>query len=530
MIKNKKNVAAGALAATLTLTIPLVLFRKKETHQTANPCTQQQCTAYLQHANTLHEKKDYAQAASFYMKAIKTNPKVAQAHYNLGLTLEKLDQNLQALAAFRKAIEIDPHYLNAHLRSIVILQKLQRYPEAQALLEKALALDPNNPTIHLLKVSILYTQGQLDSALSLVHDLAKKHPQIPQAHVILGAIYEKLNDFQNAYNSYTKAIALEPNNPKHHVALADACIGLGNYSQWSREYEWRWQSTPPINPAIAPLWDGSSLKNKKILVVGENGFGDTIQFIRFVPYLKKQGAYVIVQAQKPLKALFSLCTYIDQVITKGDPIPSVDCMTSVMSLPYYFPITQKTIPNKPFLTTPISLTQEWKKYLAQDKKFKVGLCWQASAMDACSVPQARRTMCFELMAKLTKTKNVSFYSLQKEWPREQLKKYGIKDFGADFDVSHGAFMDSAAIMKNIDLIITVDTVTAHLAGALNVPVWVLTPVAADPRWMLNRSDTPWYPSMTFFRQKKMGDWESVIQLVSASLEKKANKNLTKNDY
>jgi tetratricopeptide (TPR) repeat protein len=477
---------------------------------------------HLQQANTLFEQHDFMQAIEYYKKAIAIGTSsvrsLAPCYHNLGLALEQTNHYSLALAAYEKAINIDPNYLNAYLHASTLLQKIQQYPAAHAIIAKAQARHPDNLQIALIEGSILYTEGKLEQAQVAVTAVIKKNPALPQAHIILGAIYEKLNDFQKAYSEYKQAVALEPNNPNHHIAVSDACLGLGNYREWAQEYEWRWQSKPPVNPAIAPRWDGSSLKNKKILIAGENGLGDTIQYLRFIPLLKAQGAHVILLAQKPLKALLKNCAYLDLVITKNDPIPHVDTLTSVMSLPYYFPITQKTIPPTPFLSADKTLINFWKQKLAHDKNFKIGICWHDSPIDTFSIPQARRSMPLETIAQLAQINNISLYSLQKDWPADQLKKYGIKDFGANFDISHGAFMDTVAIMKNLDLVITIDTVTAHLAGALDVPVWVMTPVAADTRWMLNRTDTPWYTHMRFFRQKTMGDWNTVIHAVSTALK------------
>ncbi|PKN03458.1 hypothetical protein CVU75_02210 [Candidatus Dependentiae bacterium HGW-Dependentiae-1] len=519
---NKKLIlAAGALVFTLILAIPITFFFNKRTNQPNAPQSQQQFALYFQHANALHEKGDYAQAASFYVKAIKTNPEVAQAYYNLGLTLEKLGTPTEALSMYKRALRIDPGYKGPYLHAADIFKKQKNHATALTVVDDYLKRDPQDKQMILLKSSILYDKGDLEKALTLCQELIQKNPSYAQAYIMLGSVYEKMNKIPEEVIAYKKAVELDPANPKAHTALADGYLAQGDYQHWAPEYEWRWRTDAFKKLPNIPLWDGSSLKNKTILLISESGLGDMLQYVRFIPNLKQQGAQVIVLAQKPLTKLFSTLPYIDHVAINGQPIPTADVMTSIMSLPYYFPITQKTVGNTPYIHADQKLVAQWKDQLTSDKNIKIGICWHASPVDAqYGIPQSRRTMTLETIAQLAKTKGVSLYSLQKDWPADELTKYGIKQLSSDFDKTHGAFMDTAAVMKNLDLVITIDTVTAHLAGALNVPVWVMLPVAADVRWMLNRSDTPWYASMKLFRQTKTGDWTSVIQKVRGELEKK----------
>ncbi|PKN03457.1 hypothetical protein CVU75_02205 [Candidatus Dependentiae bacterium HGW-Dependentiae-1] len=519
---------AAVTTSLLMLAIPVILFSNKRTQKLSSIKTTEQFTAYFQQANALHEKGDYAQAIPFYAQAIKINPAIAQVYYNLGLTFQKLNMPVDAIKMYKQTIKINPDYTNAYFQSAEILKKHKQHAQAVALIDTHLKTNPLQKESLLMKASIWYDQGKLEQACILCKDIVKQNPSYSEAYTMLGNIYEKLNDIPHAIDAHKKAVGLAPDNPLAHTALADGYLALGDYQNWGKEYEWRWRMKT-FKKRVAPLWDGSDLKNKKILFITENGLGDTLQYIRFLPKLKHQGAQITVLAQKPLAKLLATFSCIDTLITDASQIPPVDFMSSVRSLPVYCAAPVKNCGETPYLQANPALIAHWKVPLSTDKKFKIGLCWQASTIDAQSIPQSRRTIPFETIAQLADIKNISLYSLQKNWPIEQLEKYGIKNFDPDFDEKNGAFMDTAAIMKNLDLIITVDTVTAHLAGALNVPVWMLTPLAADPRWMLNRSDTPWYPSMILFRQKKVSDWDSVIKTVKTSLEKKVNKILTQNN-
>ncbi len=517
----KKRILFASIAASaLILAIPLTFYLNKRANNHNLDQNNQQFTPYFQHANALYEKGDYAQAASFYVKAIKVNPEVAQAYHNLGLALEKLNRPTDALSIYKKSLSVDPNYKNSYLHIANIFKKQKNHETALAVVNDYLKKHPQDEQMLLLKSTILYDKGDLETALSLCTELIEKRADYSQAYIMLGSIYEKMNKIPEEIAACKKAIELDPNNPKTHTALSDAYLAIGDYQKWATEYEWRWQFDTFKNRPNIPLWDGSSLKNKKIILLYENGLGDMIQYIRFIPKLKEQGAHVIVFTQKPLAKIFSTLSYIDQVVTDKSSLPAADVMTSIMSLSHYFPVTQKTLGPTPYINADPTLIAQWKAHFATDKNLKIGICWHASPIDAQSIPQSRRTMPLEIIAQLAQTKGISLYNLQKDWPADELKKYGINNFGTDFDTTHGAFMDTAAVMKNLDLILTIDTVTAHLAGALNVPVWVMLPVAADVRWMLNRSDTPWYTNMKLFRQSKKGDWLSVIQKVRAELQKK----------
>ena len=232
------------------------------------------------------------------------------------------------------------------------------------------------------------------------------------------------------------------------------------------------------------------------------------------------GARVVVQLLPQLIPLARQCDYIDEIIATNERPPAYDMVTSLQSVPAHLHTTIETLSGKPYMYANSGLENEWREKLAPIKTFKIGLCWQAGGQTG-HVPQGRRSIHLSLFAPLAACGNITFYSLQKGPALEQLKDvprgFSVVDLADALDTKHGAFMDTAALMRNLDLIITIDTSVAHLAGALGVPTWTLLPFVPDPRWMLDRSDTPWYPAMRLFRQKKAGDWDGVLQEVAQHL-------------
>ena len=244
-------------------------------------------------------------------------------------------------------------------------------------------------------------------------------------------------------------------------------------------------------------------------------------------------AKVICKVQKPLVKLLSRCPFIDKVVHDINDAGTYDCYTHLMSLPRIFNMQPDNIPAEmPYLYADPTLEKEWKEKLSKDKNFKVGICWHVDPIhEETKSPWSLRSVELDQLAPLANIKNVTFYSLQKlDNPQQQLKNLPkgmtFHTFGPDFDRKNGSFMDSAAIIKNLDLVITVDTCIAHLAGALNKSVWMLLPYAPDCRWYLKRTDSPWYPTMTMFRQKKPSHWDKTIENIAVALGKEIQKNKT----
>jgi len=301
------------------------------------------------------------------------------------------------------------------------------------------------------------------------------------------------------------------------MALASAS-GHSYFARGWPEYEWRWHRRQAVQRNFyATRWDGSPLAGRTILLHAEQGLGDTLQFVRYASLVKRRGGTIIVECQPPLVKLLTGCPGIDQVVAYGDALPPFEFHAPLMSLPAIFGTTVETIPQEvPYLLADPELRQKWRGELEGMREFKVGIVWQGRPEPPWV---GNRSIPLRKYAPLAQVPGVKLFSLQKGPGVEQLVASSVEvtDFGPRLDEATGPFLDTAALMRNLDLVITSDTATAHLAGALGVPVWVAIPVAPDWRWMLNRTDSPWYPTMRLFRQTNLGDWDTVFAQMATEL-------------
>lgn len=422
----------------------------------------------------------------------------------------------------KKILKTEPENEKAHLlTSKCYLRQYNSKNYAQALPHARAACVKNPGSVaNLLNLGTIYLwMGNQSLADETFKRISKFYPDSCEAHLIIGQKYEEHNNIEKAILFYTQALAIDPNQPAAHVSLAGAYLAQGNYEQAYKEYLWRWNTQKKPTESIA-MWDGSPVKNKTIVIVGEYGLGDRIQFVRFAQQLKTAGAHIIARVPKALVRLFSLCEYIDQVIPDKEQFPKADYWTSMQNLPAHYKITTQTVSNEPYLRADEKLIKYWKPKISKNH-YNVGICWGAGG-DGNEPKNRKRTVPLELFAQLAQIPNVRIYNLYKEYNSEDQPPLHIINMGSDFDNSHGGFMDTAALIAQLDLVVTVDTSVAHLAGALGAQTCVLLPYTPDPRWMLNRTDTPWYKNITLFRQQKPGDWQTVMNNVATFVKKKVN--------
>ncbi len=372
--------------------------------------------------------------------------------------------------------------------------------------------------------NVYYLNGQIKNAHTIFQEL---HDLFPSSHAILyslGLALNELADYKTARNVFRKALQKKPDAIDIQEFLATVELALGNYEDGWQLYESRWKKPERLAFKMpCPNWDGrSTLINKKVVLINEGALGDCIQFIRYAQLIKTAGAYVIMQAPPSLKQLLSLCPFIDKIILNINEIDRCDYYASLMSLPAHFKTTLSTMPNTiPYLSCDSNLKTFWQKHI-DSTMFNIGVCWQADVQnDANRPPLAKRAVPIELFDALAQLPNVKLYSLQKSITPPPF----MHDFGSTLDTTAGAFMDSAAIITNLDLVISVDTSIAHLSGALGIPTWVILPFKADWRWLENDIFySPWYPTMKLFRKKENEDWQSVIHQIKKELEHKIEKD------
>lgn len=512
----------------------------------------------FQQASTHFSQSQFDQAAKLYQKAITFKPELPQAHYNLGVTYLELKQLDNAEQSLLQALKLNPLYARAHVALAKIYKQQKKCPDAIKHLTEALRLDPKNREglyliVELLKEdlrvaeAIIYLEnalknfpddiklqftlantlnmgGHTQEALNLYLKINAMHPNDAGLLYNIAYTYKKLGCMKECLPYYDKALALNPTHSEARFSQGLAYLVLGDFERGWEGYEYRWDRSDnlKIRTYNEPQWNGiDSLEGKILFVYAEQGLGDTFQFIRYLRHLKQQGAYIIFAPQRPLMDILKLCPYIDELIPFNQRPSYFDYHTPLVSLPYLCKTRIDTIPcDIPYLYADQTLIEYWRKKLEHDTNFRIGICWQGNSQYNTAFLRAavaEKSTTAAMFEPLTHIPGVTVYSLQHVTGTEQLaslpKTMKLQVFNEDFDSSHGRFCDTAALMMNLDLIVTIDTSTCHIAAALGVPVWNLLPNPPDWRWMLERTDTPWYPNMRLFRQPTPGDWQSSINAV-----------------
>jgi len=480
------------------------------------------CTSFEGFYNlgsALEKKGTLKEAIDCYQKVIQLNPNFADAHIKLGRALQSEGQIDDAISCYQKIIKINPNDAGIYFNLGVVLQDKGQLDEAISCYQKALALNLNIAGIHNNLGLAFQNKGRIDKAINCYQNAIKLDPDFADAYNNLGISLQEKRQLNEAISCYRKAIQINPNFADAHWNLSLALLLSGNFEEGWREYEWRWKVDKLIVTSrkfSQTLFNLENIFERTILLHAEQGFGDNIQFIRYAPLLARSGAKVIVECHKELYSLFENIEGVHQVIGFNEQPPPSDLNCPILSLPRIFRTTLETIPaNVPYLTVSSLKTRRWKERFMRDQsKLRVGLVWHGNPNDKNNM---NRSMPFAHFSPLAKFTDIAFYSLQKGNASEQAKNLPMGMTFIDLTEEINDFSDTAALIENIDLTISVDTSVVHLAGALGKPIWTLLPFAPDWRWMLNREDSPWYPTMRLFRQPSPGDWESVIAAVKDEL-------------
>jgi tetratricopeptide (TPR) repeat protein len=452
-------------------------------------------------------------------QALLLQPDYAEARYNLGNVLVTQGKREEAVASFHRALELRPAYGEVYNNLGLALIDLRRSAEAAVFLQQGVRLRPV-PESHNNLGLALADLGRFEEAEASFKEALRISPSYIDAHANLANLYKEQGRSEEALAGYQVALWVNSDAPSTHWNRALTWLQKGDFEKGWEEYEWRWKrkQTPP-RAFRQPAWDGSPLSGRTILLYMEQGLGDMLQFIRYAPLVKERGGTVILECPRFLIPLFSTCRGIDLIVAEGDPLPDFNVQAPLMSLPRLFKTTPEAIPSAvPYLFPDPGLVEQWRQRLSSIAGFKIGISWQGNPHH-----QWDRHRSFPLaeLAAIARLPGVRLISLQKGARTEQLKvvPFEVIEFGEELDTTSGAFMDSAAIIKNLDLVITVDSAIAHLAGALGAPVWLGLAAIVDWRWMFQREDTPWYPTMRLFRQSKLGNWASVFGRMASELSK-----------
>jgi tetratricopeptide (TPR) repeat protein len=544
------NTLGAVLADQGKLAEAVASYRRAVKHDPDYAQAHSNLGAALQRMSRLDE------AIACYHRSIACDPSYAVAWNQLGTALFKQGNFDEAVDHYRQALRLDPRLAAAENNLGALFQSQSKWDEAVECYQRALAIEADCAETHFNLGVIFHTQGRAARAVESYQNAIRANPQHAGAYNNLGAIFkrqdklreaiecyeralefrpdfaEALNNLGNAFQlqsrnaeamvCYEQTLRIDPDHAQAHYNRSRMLLAGGDFSAGWREYEWRLKCSDLEKQAFAePRWQGEPLDGRTLLVHAEQGLGDVLQFIRYVPLIAHSGGKILVEVPKALVPLLEQSA-IPGLVARGVPRQAFDVQVPLMSLPLVCGTTLETIPSRvPYLAAHPQRVEYWHRTLGGQQSFKVGIAWQGSP----TYPGDRfRSIPLAQFAPLAR-QGVELISLQKGPGSQQLTE-GVVPFQVrelnNLDEEHGSFMDTAAVMKNLDLVVTSDTAIAHLAGALGIPVWVALPFAPDWRWLYQREDSPWYPTMRLFRQTRPDDWPRVFHRMAESLAAKVS--------
>ncbi len=471
----------------------------------------------------LHALKRHTQALASLDAALARAPGIAEAHLNRGTVLDDLKHHEEALASYDKALALRPEYAEALSNRGVALHALGRDDEALECFDRALMVRPDYAEALTHRGATLDAMRRYDEALASYNRAIALKPDHADAYGNRGTAFYNLKRLDEALADFDRALGLRPDLPEVHWNQATARLITGDYARGFAEYEWRWRRETMASSRRdfrAPLWRGEDVAGKTVLLHSEQGFGDSIQFCRYAPALAARGARVILEVEAPLQRLMTtLVTPLAdgiEVIARGSPVPAFDAYCPLLSLPLAFGTRLATVPSDtPYLHARTQDIAAWNERLGDKRRPRIGLAWSGNPNH---LRDAERSIAFQALLPLFDLE-AGFVSVQKD----------VRAADADVLAGHSGilqvgehlkdFADTAALIAALDLVVTVDTSVAHLAGALGKPVWLLLPTIPDWRWLLEREDSPWYPTARLFRQDETRRYEGVIARVREALNR-----------
>jgi tetratricopeptide (TPR) repeat protein len=472
-----------------------------------------------------YQAGDFRAAEQLCRQLLQAEPANVQAWCVLGAACHRQGRLAEAVAGYREAVRLQPGYAAAHSNLGVALRDQGDVDGAIAAYEQALRLNPGAADAHNNLGNALAQKGQYEAAEMCFRQALRLKPEYAEGYSNLGNVLRDSGRHAEALACFEQALRLNPDHVESHFNRALEFLRTGNFTAGWAEFEWRWR-LKEFHPLSfpQPRWDGSPLAGRTVLLYGEQGLGDTLQFVRFAPLVRQRGGRVILACAASLHPLLARTPGIDQLAPVNGPFPDFDVQTPLLSLGGVLQVTLAHLPAEvPYVFPDPDLVERWGGDLAGLPGFKVGIAWQGN-------PGQRvdrwRSFPLRVFSPLARMPGVRLVSLQKGLGTEQLRQvpsWPVTDLGSRLDEGTGAFLDTAAVMKHLDLVVTCDTAVAHLAGALGVPVWVPLPYAADWRYLLEREDSPWYPTMRLFRQTRLGDWAEVFERIAVELASRSGR-------
>jgi tetratricopeptide (TPR) repeat protein len=457
-------------------------------------------------------------AVDCFRTCVEQNPDWPEALSNLGNALREVGRSGEAIRLLERALRLRPGFPEALVNLSVLMEERGDFEEARRLLTEALAFRPGLAIAHSNLGSVLAKLGLGQDALASVMEALRLKPDFPEALHNLGVVLDSLGRTEEAIRQYREALRRRPDYADAHLDLGLALLSIGEFSPGFEEYEWRRRTRRmEARHFRKPEWNGWPLKGRTLLVHAEQGLGDTIQFVRYLDLIRD--GEVILEVQPALLNLLNSqrvsIPALKQVVASGSSLPDFDCHVPLLSLPRMFRTTVDTIPtHTPYLgIADAGRLGFWNSRTGSSARFRAGLVWAGGVQNSRN---RTRSMHLSELEPLSRVSGVQFFSLQKGAASQESAPASltVEDLIADSD----DIRDTAAAILNLDLIISVDTMVAHLAGALGKPVWTLLSLGSDWRWLRSRRDCPWYPTMRLFRQSRPGDWGPVVEEVREQLE------------
>ncbi len=502
----------------------------------------------------LQDMGQLPEAIANFEQALRLRPEMAEAYYNLGNAMRAVGDNRRALAMYRQAIRIDPDLAPAHNNLGTVLKALGDTDAAVRSLAEAVRLQPTLAEAQHNLATLLQKRGDLDTAKAGYLRTIELDPGYAPAHFNLGTVWQAQYQWDEARDCYLEALRIRPRYAEPLCNLGLMCLGVGQDIEALAYFDHALEAQPDFAEARCargmlllgqgdyqagwpefgwhsrcasfggrqfdlPAWDGSPLEGRTILIHCGQGLGDTLQFVRYLPWVRARGAgRILLAAQLSLHPLLRQ-SGVGELVAPDAPSLEFATQAAIMTLPGLFHATAETIPAEvPYLQADADLVQRWRAKLARFDSFKIGIGWQGNRRYPWDHLRSIRLAEFE---PLTHAPGVRLISLQEGEGRDQISsaadRFEVVDLGDEVDRQAGAFVDTAAILKNLDLVITSDTALAHLAGALAVPVWLALPFAPDWRWLRHGETTAWYPTMRLYRQTRLGDWSAIFTRMAAEL-------------
>jgi len=475
----------------------------------------------FQTALTFHQAGQLEAAEAMYRQVVAAQPAKAEAWQQLGLLASGARRHREAVDCFRMMVELRPEQAEGHCNLGSALTELGAWNEAVTSFQRALTLNPQMAEAYSNLGRALTKQGFYDEAIAAIEHSLKLKPGVAATYGNLGHTLYRSGRFDEAVACYREWIARHPQDATAHRSLGHMLLLLGHFAEGWREFEWRQRdpATPWVHRNFAqPQWNGGAMPGETLLLYAEQGFGDAIHFLRYLPLAACRaaaGRVIVESPPKLVRLLRQNCPAEVEVVPNDSTLPPFDRQCGLMSLPFALDEPEPLTMTVPYLHADPKLRQMWRTRLGPAKQLRVGFCWAGSRVHVND--QRRSIIAHDLVPVMLVNPEVTFYSLQTE-PDERelrdLRQAGLIDLSRDLT----DFADTAALVAELDLVISVDTAVAHLAGALGRPVWTLLPFAPDWRWGPKGEETRWYPTMRLFRQPAQGNWSQPIERAGTELQ------------